>query len=215
MSDTERMGTGWANAATWDVVPIVLVLDASGSMAEHGKHDAARLAVEEMLRDLRRTEWSDAFRVAIITLTDGAPRTTVPFGAIPGGLPAMEPGGTTAIGSALEVLTEVLDDADLPTASHDPLVVLVTDGLPDDGWEEALRSFRSSARGSRALLVAVAVGADADLGMLAAAADEVLHAEDLVELPGLLRAAASTASTVAARGEASLAETHEISTGSA
>ena len=209
MSDAERLGTGWANATSWDVIPIVLVLDASGSMAEHGKHEAAQLAAKEVLRDLRNAKWSQAFRVAVITLVDGAPEITVPLGPVPGGIPPTEAGGTTAVGPTLQLITDLLEQADLPSASHDPLVIFVSDGLPDDGWEEGLRALRSSARGSRALVVAVAVGADADLGMLTGVADEVMRAEDLVNVSALLGAAVDTAATVAARGGASLAETRE------
>ncbi|GGX42609.1 hypothetical protein GCM10010515_06620 [Streptomyces fructofermentans] len=73
----------------------------------------------------------------------------------------MEARGGTPLGAALELADAVLrDEAAVPTRSFSPTLVLVSDGMPTDEWEEALDRLLESPKGSRANRLAVAIGPD-------------------------------------------------------
>ena len=58
----------------------------------------------------------------------------------------------------------MLEDTDqVPHRAYQPTIVLVSDGRPtDDGWEVALQRLLGSARGSRAIRLAVGIGTEMD-----------------------------------------------------
>jgi uncharacterized protein YegL len=73
----------------------------------------------------------------------------------------MEARGGTPLGAALELADAVLrDETAVPTRSFSPTLVLVSDGMPTDEWEEALDRLLESPKGSRANRLAVAIGPD-------------------------------------------------------
>jgi uncharacterized protein YegL len=73
----------------------------------------------------------------------------------------MEAWGGTPFGAALELADAVLrDEAAVPARSFAPTLVLVSDGMPTDDWEEALDRLLASPKGSRASRLAVAIGPD-------------------------------------------------------
>jgi uncharacterized protein YegL len=52
------------------------------------------------------------------------------------------------------------DETAVPARSFSPTIVLVSDGMPNDEWEEALDRLLASPKGSRANRLAVAIGPD-------------------------------------------------------
>ena len=79
----------------------------------------------------------------------------------------MEANGRTPLGHALVMVRELLEDRDqIPSRAYRPTLILVSDGQPNDKWEEPLRALLGSERASKAFRVAVAIGADADRGVL-------------------------------------------------
>jgi uncharacterized protein YegL len=82
----------------------------------------------------------------------------------------MLPRGRTPMGSAFAVTQAMLEDPTVvPERSFPPTLILVSDGVPTDDWEEPLNALLSSRWGRRAMRVAIGVGADRT-----ADADEVL-----------------------------------------
>jgi uncharacterized protein YegL len=151
-------------------LPVFLLLDASGSMAENGKMDALNRAVEEMLA---------TFAV------EPDVRAMIQIGAIAFGgdvrahLPLLNAGeakkkwqplvaqGNTPLGATLTQLRIMLEDKNLvPSRSYRPTLVLVSDGQPNDEWQMPLKQLLESARASKAARMAMSIGADADVQML-------------------------------------------------
>jgi len=75
-------------------------------------------------------------------------------------------GGETNMGAALEALAAAMSAQNMPGRQLPPVVVLMSDGLPTDDVEEGLAAFLASDYGSKAVRIAIAIGSDADLGLL-------------------------------------------------
>ena len=152
-------------------LPVLLLVDVSGSMVEDGKLSSLNLALKELIAALAEERSGSAeIQVAVIAVGGHQARLHLPL------IPArqaryevLEATGTTPLGSALTLTTRILEDRTLvPDRAYLPTVVLLSDGSPTDSWEEPLRTLLASPRASQAVRLALAVGADADL--------EVLHA---------------------------------------
>ena len=151
-------------------LPVLLLLDSSGSMGEDGKIEVLNQAVTEMLSafasepDLRA-----AIYVAAISFSREV-RAHLPLlpaeSARKSWRPLVADGGTP-LGPTLAKLRAMLEDkAMIPSRAYRPTLVLISDGEPDDGWEMPLKQLLESERASKAARMAMAIGAGADIQML-------------------------------------------------
>lgn len=153
--------------ATQRMLPVILLADVSGSM-EGEKIALLNQAVREMLETFR---------------DDGAARAEVHVSVITfGGVvtvhqslaPArdvrwvnMNVSGNTPLGAALELAETLIDNKEaLPKEAYRPTVILVSDGYPNDRWEPVLDRFNAGRRTGKTQRLAMAIGSDADEGML-------------------------------------------------
>jgi uncharacterized protein YegL len=91
-------------------------------------------------------------------------------------MPDMKASGTTALGGALELVTQCIAREVKRTTAEEkgdwkPLVFLMTDGAPTDDWQKALATYKSTKVG---LTVACAAGHGADTGILKQITDTVV-----------------------------------------
>ncbi|MFI2314462.1 tellurium resistance protein [Streptomyces sp. CB00072] len=107
--------------------------------------------------------------------------------------------GTTNLGEALEVVSRELRTPPMPQRALKPVLALVSDGVPTDDWKSGLRALDATPWGRKAVRVAIAIGADADRGVL----QEFLGNPELQPLdansPKQLAAAIRWASTAAVK----------------
>jgi uncharacterized protein YegL len=151
-------------------LPVFLLLDASGSMAESAKIDVLNMAVQEMLSvfagepDLRVGIQFGAIAFG------GDVRCHVPLQEAEDAISKWKPlsaKGKTPLGAALTELRLMLEDEKLiPSRSYRPTLVLISDGQPNDEWQEPLKLLLESRRASKAARMAMAIGPDADILML-------------------------------------------------
>ena len=72
----------------------------------------------------------------------------------------MQAGGRTPFGAALTVVGQMLgDETVVPERAFNPALIVVSDGIPTDEWEEPLNALLAMPRGRSALRLAVGVGA--------------------------------------------------------
>lgn len=175
-------------------LPVIILADVSGSMNADGKIDVLNHAMADMLRAFAAEEDLRAeIHVAGITFggdeaqvhTTLAPARTISW--IP-----MTAGGKTPLGSALRAALRLIEDRTvLPARAYRPTVVLLSDGEPTDEWEDALRDFKASDRGGKAMRMALAIGADANLGVLESFAEgsgtPVFRAKDVPQITKFFR----------------------------
>ena len=149
---------------------LVVVLDHSGSMSGD-KIVQARAAVRTLISAL-----GDGDRFALVTYSDYA-QTRIPLGALRDrgswyeSVDSIVPEGGTNMSSGLDAAFAMIDVA--RTSGRTPRVVLISDGLANQGdasREGLVGRAARAARGEYALST-VGVGADFDEGLMAALAD--------------------------------------------
>lgn len=150
-------------------LPVIVLADISGSMSVDGKIDVLNSSIEAMARDFAsQDDRRGEIQVAVIAFGgDSARLVQAPVAARSFDWQAMEANGRTPLGHALVMVRELLEDRDqIPSRAYRPTLILVSDGQPNDKWEEPLRALLDSERASKAFRVAVAIGADADRSVL-------------------------------------------------
>ena len=151
-------------------LPVILLLDASGSMAESGKMEALNRAVQEMLAVFAaEPDVRAGIQIGVIAF-GGDVRVHLPLLDAEQAKAQWQPlqaNGNTPLGSTLAKLHAMLEDkSHIPSRSYRPSLVLVSDGQPNDEWEGPLKQLQESPRASKALRMAMAIGPDADVTML-------------------------------------------------
>ena len=148
-------------------LPVILLLDVSGSM-QGPKVQNLNEAVRDMLEEFRDTENSEVeIHVAIITF--GAEVRLHQALASAGDIrwQDLTASGGTPLGTAFKMAKAMIEDKNVvPTRAYRPTVVLVSDGRPGDSWEQPLSDFINCGRSSKCDRMVMAIGADADEGVL-------------------------------------------------
>jgi uncharacterized protein YegL len=157
-------------------LPVIILADVSGSMAENGKIDALNVAVEQMVASFAKESRLRAeIQVGLITFGGRDAMTHLPLVAAQSvnGITRFSASGGTPMGAAFEVARKLLEDKDqISSRAYRPVLVLVSDGAPTDDWEGPLSALKASERAQKASRIALAIGADADRDLLAQFAND-------------------------------------------
>lgn len=163
-------------------LPIFLLVDVSESMA--GKNlDNMEMGITRIIKTLRSDPY--ALETAYLSTIAFAGKVKVlnPLTEISTFVPSKLPiGGGTSLGLALTKLMDEIDRT-VVTSSHDrkgdwkPIVFLFTDGSPTDNVDSPIMRWNKSYR-TKANLVAVSIGQDADLEVLMRLTESVLVLSD-------------------------------------
>jgi uncharacterized protein YegL len=148
-------------------LPIVLLLDNSGSMTG-AKINNLNQAVREMLAAFAQEEKIETeILVSIITFGEQV-NLYVPFTKASEVIwRDISVNGMTPMGMALQMAKAMIEDKNVtPGRAYRPTVVLVSDGQPNDSWEQPLNNFINDGRSSKCDRMALAIGADADRNVL-------------------------------------------------
>ena len=167
-------------------LPVVLLLDVSGSMAGE-KIASLQQSVDEMLDCFVREKRKET-RIEVAIITFGrAVQLHTPYTEAEElqsrGVEPFRADGMTPLGTALRMAKDMLEDRTVTSGKmYTPAVLLVSDGAPNDmGWERELQRFISEGRSAKCQRFALAIGQDADRKMLKKFSDpevEVMVAED-------------------------------------
>ena len=151
------------------MLPVILLLDVSGSMSYDSKMDELNNSVREMLESFQKEQIVQAdICVSIVTFGSEVKVHTELMSARDINYTDMVAGGMTYMGRALDVAYDMIEDkTKIPKNAYRPVVVLVSDGAPnDDHWEDKLTKFTTTGRSSKCDRWSLAIGADADTAML-------------------------------------------------
>lgn len=149
--------------------PVVLLLDVSGSMSG-APIDELNQGVRQFLRETAEDEAAGmSVELEIVTFADRAMRV-VPFSPIAKVDREPRPfyaSGMTSMGAALRMATQDLKQRRelyrrTGVSSYRPWVILVTDGGPNDDWQEAAREMREMGERGRIQYIGVEIGRQAD-----------------------------------------------------
>ena len=142
-------------------LPVILLLDNSGSMSADDHIVILNNAVNTMFKSFREMDSIIAtISVAVITfggdvkllqeLKLADETCDIKLDAI----------GGTPYGKALCVAKEMIENREsFPKRSYRPMVITVSDGLPNDEWQSALEQFKTEGRSSKCHCLAMSIGA--------------------------------------------------------
>ena len=143
-------------------LPVVLLLDTSGSMHENGKIAVLNSAVNEMLTSFKNLDATNAsISVSIITFGGNAQicQELKPVSEI--GEINMIASGMTPMGGAVRLAKEMIENKEIITSrTYRPTVVLVSDGMPNDSWEDAIDLFKNDGRSAKCYRMAMGIGVE-------------------------------------------------------
>ena len=145
-------------------LPVILLLDTSGSMGDNAKISTLNSAVNTMLDSFRNLDSTNAaISVAIVTFggTAAVYQPLTPVSEL--GTVNMTANGGTPMGGAIELAKEMVENKEIITSrTYRPTVVLVSDGMPNDGdWMGAIDRFKGEGRSSKCYRMAMGIGVGA------------------------------------------------------
>lgn len=144
-------------------VPVILLLDVSGSMQGEKIRDLNE-AVSDMFLTFQGAGTIEVeILVAVITFGMEVKLHQPLSKASDNKWHELSAGGGTPLGVALRMAKAMIEDRNVvPSRAYRPTVVLVSDGRPDEGWENPLKEFISDGRSAKCDRLAMAIGSDAD-----------------------------------------------------
>ena len=176
------------------MLPVILLLDVSGSMSHSNKMDELNKSVREMIDSFQKEQIVQAdICVSVITFGSEVKVHTELTSAKDVHYTDMVAKGMTYMGRALDVAYDMIEDkTKVPKNAYRPVVVLVSDGAPnDEHWEDKLTRFTTTGRSSKCDRWSLAIGADADVAMMKRFLDhpekEVCYVEDAADIHKFFR----------------------------
>ena len=149
-------------------LPIILLLDTSGSMSNNDKIKYLNKAVHDMLLALIDDEKKYENHYLVTAIGFGGDSARILFDArdvcdVAISWEDVTADGCTPLGSALTLAKSIVEDRSvIPSKSYRPMVIIVSDGMPTDSWEEPLKQFTESGRSSKCDRMAIMVGSNDD-----------------------------------------------------
>jgi uncharacterized protein YegL len=176
-------------------LPVFLLLDVSGSMAEvvdlenvrrtgqtlvsdgntwelveggTSKIQILNEAVRKMIGSFAAEERMETeFLVSIIVFGDSATQHLPPTSASSVKWVEMTADGCTAMGAAFSLAKGLIEDKKVvPSRAYRPTVVLVSDGQPTDDWKHPLESLIVEGRSSKCFFMAMGIGENPGMQVL-------------------------------------------------
>jgi von willebrand factor type A len=140
-------------------IPVILLLDGSGSMFGE-KITELNNAVATMINTFKGENAREVeIQVAVITFGGGAQLALPLTPAKDISSPHLEANGNTPMGAALSMAKEMIEDKTIiPSKGYRPTVVLISDGAPNDSWEQPMNAFITSGRTAKCDRMAMAIG---------------------------------------------------------
>lgn len=162
-------------------LPVYLVLDCSGSMSGEPM-EAVRQGMKTLLSELKSDPQALETVYLSVIAFDSDARQVVPLTEVMlVKEPPLQASGTTALGAALTLLSERIEQEVRKTTSEQkgdwrPLIFLMTDGEPTDNWERAADAIKQTRPGN---FIACAAGAGANENVLKRVTEVVVRLNDL------------------------------------
>ena len=164
------------------VLPLILLTDTSSSMREW--MGELNTAIRDMLGTLKEQESLKAeIHISFITFGNGGanlhtaltPVSNIEFNNF-------TEGGMTPLGGALRIAKEMVENREIiPSRSYAPIILLLSDGEPNDnGWENEMYRFINDGRSKKCMRMSLGIGRDYDYDVLKrfSSSGEVYEAKD-------------------------------------
>lgn len=148
-------------------LPVVLLLDVSTSM-QGNSINQLNAAVKEMISDFAAAEKNEIeILVSIITFGAEVLLHTPYTSAKDIEWQDITVSGMTPMGTAFSMAKAMIEDKETtPSRAYRPTIVLVSDGAPNDVWQQPLRELVNEGRSQKCDRMAMAIGSDASNSVL-------------------------------------------------
>ena len=149
-------------------LPVFLLLDGSGSMRQNHKIETLNQSVREMLAALADDTEKFEHRYLVTIVIFSGNQAEIVIQAMEAGEAAykwhdVEAKGMTPLGSALSIVKVMLEDRQIiPSKSYRPAMILVSDGIPTDEWQQPLEALVTEGRSGKCDRMAVMIGGQDD-----------------------------------------------------
>lgn len=168
--DTVEMKMPGAGRLSARPLHFIWILDCSGSMKANGKIEALNTAIREAIPALQQ-EASKNPEAQVLVRALRFSRGAQWHIAVPTPVDELKWEDVTAdahtdMGKALAMVAEELKVPPMKPRSLPPVLVLISDGQPTDDFSVGLKKLMEQPWGKAAVRMAVAIGQDADLGVL-------------------------------------------------
>ena len=145
-------------------LPVILLLDRSGSMSGE-KISTLNSSINEMIESFKTAGGGEVdINLAVISFGDSGASYDLPLKSVKeiSNL-NLQANGMTPMGAALRMAKDLIEDKEtIPSKGYRPTVVLVSDGEPNDSWEQPMNDFISTGRSSKCERFAMAIGTSQD-----------------------------------------------------
>lgn len=187
---------------------LFFLIDTSGSMAGNkiGAVNDAIVNVLPMLEDISSSNPDAEIKVAALEFSNGTkwlynePKSVEDFKWID-----VQAGGLTSLGEAcLELNSKLSRSGYMKSASgsYAPAIILLSDGGPTDNFDGGLQSLQGNNWFKNAIRIAIAIGDDADLDVLArftGNSEAVIKVQNIDALKQIIRIVAVTSSQIGSK----------------
>jgi len=148
-------------------LPVVLLLDVSTSMQGNSIKEL-NSAVKDMVEDFASAEKNEIeILVSIITFGAEVLLHTPYTSAKDIEWQDLDVSGATPMGTAFSLAKAMIEDKETtPSRAYRPTIVLVSDGAPNDVWQQPLRELVNEGRSQKCDRMAMAIGSDASNSVL-------------------------------------------------
>ncbi|MDF1515765.1 MAG: tellurium resistance protein [Anaerolineae bacterium] len=148
----------------------IWIADCSGSMKEDGKIQALNMAIREAIPHMQKVADENPnadVLVRAIKFSSGAQwHISQPTKVQDFKWEDLKAGGVTDMGKAFSMIAEQLKIPPMTERALPPVLVLISDGQPTDSYERGLKELMDQPWGTKAVRIAIAIGADADYDVL-------------------------------------------------
>lgn len=141
-------------------LPVILLLDRSGSMSGE-KISTLNSALNDMIQSFKTAGQGEVeINLGIISFGDGGASYDLQLQPVAGiSNMSLQANGGTPMGMALRMAKDLIEDKEIiPSKGYRPAVVLVSDGEPNDDWEQPMNNFIGGGRSSKCERFAMAIG---------------------------------------------------------
>lgn len=187
---------------------LFFLIDTSGSMSGNkiGAVNDAIVNVMPMLEDISSSNPDAEIKVAALEFSNGTkwlynePKSVEDFKWID-----VQAGGLTSLGEAcLELNTKLSRSGYMKSASgsYAPAIILLSDGGPTDNFDGGLQTIQGNNWFKNAIRIAIAIGDDADLDVLArftGNSEAVIKVQNIDALKQIIRIVAVTSSQIGSK----------------
>ncbi len=179
-------------------MPVFLLLDISGSMSWGDKIGTLNRAVETMIASFKKVAAEQvSIQMSVITFESRA-RLHIPLQPVENVTWSdLRADGGTNLADALTMAKNMIEDRSVvPSRAYRPVVILVSDGYPFDGWERPMNSFINSGRSQKCDRMSMLIGDNSAASVmeqfLRGSGNRVFFAKDAGDIPTFFHFATMT-----------------------